>query len=240
MNACTQGRLSGNGRAATEEVGAGRRLARRSKRRETKGQRPPPIDRVLPPDLLAELRKAVTGEIPPTREQIEQLDKRFGIRKRYGVTRLRLRNFLNKLSSSTGEASATVCTDDGADEGAEWKDKVGAHRRRQASVASIIDQVFGEFALSNPDLWERRAYLLLVGHVYERLASDVEEIPTDDLAKLARVLAENRRYEGRPRNTSGGEEPGEPPPSSPGDLPDRFADVVRQVYGTNFQTSSAE
>ncbi len=120
-----------------------------------------------------------------------------------------------------------------------WRGKLGAHRRRQASVAAIIDRLFGGLGQCNPDLWERRAYLLLVGLVYERLATDDEEISTDELVRLAKALAENRRIEARRRDGKEREQPAEADSPPKGDLPERFGDIVRQVYGTNFQTPSA-
>lgn len=111
---------------------------------------------------------------------------------------------------------------------------VAVHRHRQASVAAILDQTFGELAKCNPGLWDRRAYLMLVGLVYERLATNEHEIATDELIALAKILAENRRTEARLGD--------QPRPSGDSQrqaanerLPANFADIVRQVYGTNFQ-----
>ena len=118
-----------------------------------------------------------------------------------------------------------------------WPERLRAHRTRQASVASILDAAFGCLADCSPELWERRAYLMLVGMVYERLGAGEQEIPTDELVALAKVLAENRRVEVRSR---AGDSPGravEPGARNDGPLPERFADIVRQVYGTNFQAA---
>ncbi len=119
--------------------------------------------------------------------------------------------------------------------GETWKGKVRKHHRRQASVAAILDQTLGHFAKSDPRLWERRAYLMLVGLVYERLATNDEEISTDDLVTLAKVLAENRRAEARAQGNLRLSETPESLQSSTGQLPDNLADVVRQVYGTSLQ-----
>ena len=121
--------------------------------------------------------------------------------------------------------------------GASRKGKVQDHRRRQASVAAILDQTLGYFAKSDPSLWERRAYLMLVGLVYERLATNEGEISTDDLVLLAKVLAENLRAEARAQDNHRLSETPESLKSSTGKLPDHLADVVRQVYGTNLQAS---
>lgn len=133
-----------------------------------------------------------------------------------------------KAAGSKGPPRAAVT-------GEVWKGKVRDHHRRQASVAAILDQTLGHFAKSDPRLWERRAYLMLIGLVYERLATNEEEISTDDLVTLAKVLAENRRAEARAQGNHRLSETPESLQSSTGKLPDHLADVVRQVYGTNLQ-----
>ena len=75
--------------------------------------------------------------------------------------------------------------------------------------------------------------------MYERLAVDEDEIPTEELVKLAKVLAENRRIEARLLETAKDAKSAEAPESTGGDLPDHLAEVVRQVYGTNFQPPEA-
>jgi hypothetical protein len=119
--------------------------------------------------------------------------------------------------------------------GETWNGKMLAHRRRQASVAAILDRTFGQLAKCSPNLWERRAYLMLIGLVYERLATNEEEISTDELVSLAKVLAENRRAEARLREHPQPTDSAEPASPPTGELPERFTDVVRQVYGTNLQ-----
>ncbi len=121
-----------------------------------------------------------------------------------------------------------------------WPERLRAHRTRQASVASILDTAFGRLADCSPELWERRAYLMLVGMVYERLGAGEQEIPTDELVALAKVLAENRRVEVRSRagdQLGGAVETGA---GNDGRLPKRFGDIVRQVYGISFQTPQTQ
>lgn len=115
------------------------------------------------------------------------------------------------------------------------QEAVVSHRLRQASVAAILDEVFGPFGGSDPKLWERRAYLLLVGSVYERLATDAE-LGTDELVKLARVLAESRRSKSSKVSTTPPDDQAAVNTSSAdgnGRLPDRFADMVRDLYGAS-------
>ena len=113
----------------------------------------------------------------------------------------------------------------------DWEGKVRAHRCRQASVASILNRTFGRFAKSNPELWERRAYLMLVGLMYERLAVNEQEISTDELTALSKALAEQRRAEAQARD---GSEKETASGGAGGELPEDFGEVVKQIYGTNF------
>jgi len=113
------------------------------------------------------------------------------------------------------------------------RESLAEHRRRQASVAKILDDTFGELAKYDPTLWERRAYLMLVGVVHERLATEQHELPTDELVALAKALAENRRAANRAGEVAltNEDQKGQ---ERDGPLPDNFADIVRRVYGTNF------
>lgn len=113
-----------------------------------------------------------------------------------------------------------------------WQVKVQAHRKRQASVAKILNRTFGRFAKSNPDLWERRAYLMMVGLMYQWLATNEKEVSTEELVSLSKVLAEQRRAEARSRG-SGEKETETVGPG--GELPEDIGEAVKQVYGTNFQ-----
>jgi hypothetical protein len=126
---------------------------------------------------------------------------------------------------------------DGSRAGAkdDWEGKVRAHRCRQASVAKILNRTFGRFAKSNPELWERRAYLMLVGLMYERLAVNEQDISTDELTALSKALAEQRRAEAQLRGSSEKEAQAV---GAGGELPEDFGEVVKQIYGTNFHAPS--
>ncbi len=107
------------------------------------------------------------------------------------------------------------------------------------SVAAILEETFGAPAKCSPELWEQRTYLMLVGLVYERLATNESEIPTDELVALAKILAENRRAAAR--------SPGSKTPSatdtqdvaSNGQLPPRLRSAVRQLYGADLDIADA-
>jgi hypothetical protein len=65
-------------------------------------------------------------------------------------------------------------------------------RARQETVAQILDQLFGSLARCSPELWERRAYLILVGSVYEKLAGLEGTVSIKELTALARILTSSR------------------------------------------------
>lgn len=110
------------------------------------------------------------------------------------------------------------------------------HRRRQQSIAQILDHMFGELAGCKSQLWDQRAYLLIVGMVYERLALKEGEISMKELAALARILAEQRRSRSPGGKRRGGRSAGR---SGKSTLPESFGEVVQQVYGTAVKMKSS-
>ena len=192
-----------------------------------------PVERMLPRQLQSALQQEVAGASEVSAPIVSALDRRFNITDRYGLSRRRLRAYLQRFAQHSLSHDETDKTE--AEEGGRWPERLRAHRKRQQSVASILDTVFGRLADCSPELWERRAYLMLLGMVYERLGAGEEDLPTEELVALAKVLAENRRVEVRSRERVVGSEDSEPGEKASGELPERFADVVRQVYGTNFQ-----
>ncbi len=228
--------MTGAGTSSATPAGQARRSPRRRGRKAARVSRVS-VDRLLPDSVVVELQRSAATTTAITPELVVDLDERMGIAREYGVTRRRLGNYLRRLrADSNGSMPPGVEPVDRSVVPAEsWNEKVRAVRQRQASVAKILDQTFGQLAKCNPDLWDRRAYLMLVGLVYERLATNEDELPTEELAALSKVLAENRRAESQSRKGERAEEaPKDKPPPSSG-LPENFADVVRQVYGTNFQ-----
>ena len=118
------------------------------------------------------------------------------------------------------------------------EEKVVENRERQVSVASILEVTFGTLAARHPGLWDRQAYLRLVGLVYDRLAASEAEIPTDELVALAKGGGGGHRAAVRV-----GDAPSKPNAKGKAalrnkKLPREFAHLVRQVYGANFQGSS--
>lgn len=124
-----------------------------------------------------------------------------------------------------------------------WAKKIRAYRTRQDSVARILDETMGVLAKCDPKLWGQRAYWMLVGLVYERLAVCEDEISTGELVSLAKVLAENRRVEVRSRSeksdTHGDDKSSERMTELPtGELPEGLVDSVRQLYGVELENTN--
>lgn len=193
---------------------------------------------LLPSTMVRDLLEQVPADGPIGNKLAESLCDQYDLTEQYDVSPRRLAHFLrtNRAAPQAADKNSTPKPQDKVAE-QEYNGKLDAYRQRQASIASILDTTFGELSTCNPDLWDRRAYLMLVGTVYERLSTS-EELSTNDLVALAKALAESKRAETR-RSATGLPEAtqetldqtGTP---SNGELPPHFARVVRQVYGTNF------
>jgi hypothetical protein len=192
-----------------------------------------PVEKLVPADILAALDEIARCREAISAKLLRDLDRRFALSAEYGVSGRRLRTFLERRRRQEAARKDLTAGEEPATEG--WSEKLRAHRRRQASVASILDATFGHLGDCDPALWERRAYLMLVGLVYERLATNEEELATEELVSLAKVLAEHRRIDARAGVGDSRDVSSAPGKSGEGELPAHFADLVRQVYGTNFQ-----
>ena len=209
------------------------------------------VEKLLPEPVALELRQATDAVGDITSKVVAELDRRFEIERRYGVSKRRLGNYLRRVrasqaapsdSDSIGTGNAEPKPDSNEPSGASpepepqsFDERIIAHRRRQASVGAILSETFGRFAESSPDLWDRRAYLMLVGIVYERLATNEDELSTEELVTLSKILAESRRAEAQSHKRAPDDEDSRDNTSPSDELPEHFAETVRQVYGTNFQ-----
>ncbi len=210
------------------------------------------VDEILPPTLIEEIQGFVHAAPAVTAKLVKELDDRFDIEDRFGVSRRRLRNYVQTLHDKSapsprgGAQPKSSAQRNGSIDNVPVPDeskpvggaRLRAHRLRQASIASILDATFGSLADCSPELWDRRAYLMLVGMVYDRLALAEDELPSEELIALAKVLAEARRAEVRAREHERSNESQDSAPPPTGPLPENFADIVRQVYGTNFHAPS--
>ncbi len=114
--------------------------------------------------------------------------------------------------------------------------RIREHRLRQATISKILKRLYGPLAKCNPKFWEQRTYLLLIGLLYTRLVGKEKRISTNELERLAKMLAEQRRA-----NASSAAKSPESVPSSTvwpagGEPQSSLADVVREVYGVQLQS----
>jgi|GEM_PF-1793613 len=219
------------------------------------GQDPGVTPSRLDAQTLAALRDVALNCKRFTAAKLDQIDRRYSIESRYGMSKARLRTLLRRLraearneardekSSSTSSLSANAADPPPSQSSAkvvspgDWPDRLKAHRHRQNSVAAILDSLFGPLAQCRPELWGRRAYCMLVGMIYERLAACEHEIENDELVALAKILAENRRSETKAAEIERRPE-SESPNGQSGELPENFSSIVRRIYGTNFDPPS--
>lgn len=117
----------------------------------------------------------------------------------------------------------------------DYPERLREHRQRQASVGALLDAAFGAFADSSPALWERRAYHMIVGLIYERLTGGELDIPTEELVALSKMLADNRRAAASRQAAAARVLKKKPNRPRSHDLPDNFGEIVQRVYGANFQ-----
>ena len=191
-----------------------------------------PVEQVLPPSIVAELRKIASSDRPITSAVAGELEARHALHARHGVTPRRLLNCLKRWRRQETVAASRL-PEDGAPESAPSNQRLREFRQRQASIASILESCFGDAANCKPELWERRAYLMVIGLVYERLAACEDDLPTGELATLAKVLVDARRALGeRSKEADKVVQPTEAT-QPPGELPEPFCEAVRRVYGTN-------
>lgn len=195
------------------------------------------LEEHLPAKVLASVDSALAGRKRLRKEFIAKLDTEFCLSARPGLSGTDIAALLRRRHKAL--ASRREGTSSGAEEPAsEGADDAGVlreFRTRQVSIAAILDALFGKFAECDPTLWDRRAYHLIVGLLYERLATGADEVGTDELVKLAKALSEVRRAMSRAPAAEGsapGEDPGEEMDgSASSELPPRLARAVRMVYG---------
>lgn len=131
--------------------------------------------------------------------------------------------------------------------GASSDPAISTYRRRMQLVGELLNAALDELigARNRSDRLGRAAYLHIIGQVFEALDGLSQAIPLDDLVKLSKIVAEQRRVELNTRKVDpdarrarNGDRP--PPAESEPDepqtrgLPAHFGEIVRQIYGASF------
>ena len=88
-----------------------------------------------------------------------------------------------------------------------------------------------DLAKLDPALWSHRAFLMLMGLAFEKLSTNAHELSTDEIVKLTKALGDACRVVPRTKTEKTARESGK---NETDPLPKNFAEIVRQVYGTNF------
>jgi hypothetical protein len=116
---------------------------------------------------------------------------------------------------------------------------IAGFRQRMLAVSAILDCTLGSQAALEPELWRKGAYLILISTVVTTLVQRKAELSTAELVNLARVLEQARSRRGLSNSTNGHSNGDEAAAKAEVDagiskpLPPYFADVVRQIYGTD-------
>ena len=140
-----------------------------------------PVDQILPPSIVAELREMAASERPITSAVASELEARHDLHARYGVTPRRLLNWLRRWRPQEPVAVSPV-PQDGASESAPSNQRLREFRQRQASIASILESCFGDAASCKPELWERK----------HRIGSESIGSPSRDRSIGVRMIHMNR------------------------------------------------
>lgn len=149
-----------------------------------------------------------------TTEMAKTLDEEFGLREKYGVEQPW--HFLVREREAAVED--------------QFISNLKGVRRRQRRAGKILRKTMGKEVESDRRLWEDSAYLNLVEKIYVRLMEDKSGLPTEELTALSKAMAEHRRVSAREPGATG-------PEAVKGELPEDFGEAVKQIYGTNFQTT---
>ncbi len=115
-------------------------------------------------------------------------------------------------------------------------------RSRLAATGRIVEAMFGASDRDEADRLCNSAYLSLMSTVVRTLQEGVEQFPTAELARLSKIITEQRAVGVKERDvelktvkqadSAGGND--KVKPSTTG-LPDNFDDIVRRIYGVEIE-----
>ncbi len=115
-------------------------------------------------------------------------------------------------------------------------------RSRLAATGRIVEAMFGASDRDEADRLCNSAYMSLMSIVARTLQEKVELFPSDELARLSKIITEQRAVGVRERNvelkaakqtdTAGGSDKTKPPTTG---LPDNFDEIVRRIYGVEIK-----
>ena len=113
--------------------------------------------------------------------------------------------------------------------------------RRWEHARRIVQDAVGKEDEHDPRIWERGLYQLWLWLVVERLVVRRDEMDVGELSVVSKMLYDQRKLsldEAKQRDKAGDTTRGNGAATSP-QLPEHFGELVRQIYGTNFQDDRA-
>jgi len=114
-------------------------------------------------------------------------------------------------------------------------------RDRWASARRVVQEAVGREDEHDPCIWERGVYQLWLWLVVERLVVRRDEIDVSELSVISKMLTDQRKLslaEAKQHGQSANRKEGNGAARST-QLPPHFGEIVRQIYGTNFQDDAA-
>ena len=122
-------------------------------------------------------------------------------------------------------------------------------RYRAAECPECISNTLRDFHIEfgvgqsedhDPRIWERGVYQLWLWLVVERLVVRRDELDVSELSVISKMLHDQRKLsldEAKQQSKTDPEQGNGAAPSAR--LPEHFGEIVRQIYGTNFQDGGA-
>ncbi len=115
-------------------------------------------------------------------------------------------------------------------------------RGRLAATGQVVQAMFGFSEKDEADRLCNSAYLSLMSTVVRTLQEEVEIFPSDELARLSKIITEQRAVGVKERDvelkkakqtgSAGGNDKAKPPTTG---LPDNFDEIVRRLYGVEIK-----
>ncbi len=111
-------------------------------------------------------------------------------------------------------------------------------RGRLAATGRVVEAMFGSSEREQADHLCNRAYLSLMSTVFSGLQENKEQFPTAELARLSKIITEQRAVGVKERDVelkaakqsdSAGDNDKSNPPAT--GLPDNFDEIVQRIYG---------
>jgi hypothetical protein len=115
-------------------------------------------------------------------------------------------------------------------------------RSRLAATGRVVEAMFGSSEKEQADHLCNRAYLSLMSTVFSGLQENKEQFPTAELARLSKIITEQRAVGVKERDVelkaakqadSAGDNDKSNPPAT--GLPDNFDEIVQRIYGVEIK-----